>query len=367
MALFRGFGARKDATRGTAPVETRKDLAGLVAPVSGSYVAGLSGVLPSGRVVLVQGTSGWAYQVLGFHAVTSRGEADGVQVFGNDGPVTVGTGGVGTTVPAAPGSGLQRIDIVWVMHPSAGDNADTSSEPVFGVSSGTPASVPTAPTIPTGALELARNTMTSAATTTASAGNSITQTFRRTALRGAPVQVRDLAERTTRATQVSFGTASPLLVWRIDAGVFEHTTDGTTWKQTATSRGAWASYTPVWSTASGAQPSVGTSGGSITGRYKIVDDVVFFSIRMQIGTVSASGGSGAWRWSLPLPATGQDVAVQGWSFNGSGNIPISGTITPGSTLITNAVNGNSVAMGSSYALAGGSIVIWSGWYEAVSV
>lgn len=280
MGLWRGFGARKDTTRGTAPVETRKTQAGLVAPVSGSYVAGLSGVLPSGRVVLVQGTAGWAYQVLGFHAVTSRGETDGVQIFGNDGPVTVGTGGVGTTVPAAPGSGLQRIDIVWVMHPSAGDNADTSSEPVFGVSSGTPASVPTAPTIPTGALELARNTMTSAATTTASAGNSITQTFRRTALRGAPLQVRDLAERTTRATQVSFGTASPLLVWRIDTGQFEFTTDGSVWRTLFAPPSVWtnAPLSAGWTTVHGSLPV----------EYRVVDG--FCELR---GTAIRGSGLGA--------------------------------------------------------------------------
>lgn len=366
MALFRGIGARKEPNpgRGTAPIEVRKDMAGLMPPASSTYVGGLSGVLGTSRTVLVQGTAGLAYQVLGFHAVSSRGESDGVQIFGNDGPVTVGTGGVGTTVPNPPGSGQQRIDIVWVRHPSAGENADTTSEPVFGVSSGTAAAIAVAPTIPTGAVELARNLMTSSATTTASSGNTITQTFRRTALRGTPLIVRDSTERTARATEVSVASAFPLQVWRIDAGVYEYTTDGANWKQIATSRGTWQTYAPVWSTASGSQPSIGTGGASLTGRYKVVDDVVHFSIRMQIGTAGASAGTGAWRWSVPIVASGTDHAVQGWSYNGSINIPISGTVTPGSSLVTNVVNGNGVNLGSGYALAGGSIVILTGFYEA---
>jgi hypothetical protein len=167
VALWRSKGAREDATRGTAPIEVRKSDALLFSGV---------GVLPGSASPLVTGTSGWTYAVGKAGFVTSRGESDGVHLFGNDGVVNIGATGAGSLVPVAPGAGLSRIDVIWVRHPAAGENADMTSEPVFGVTSGTAASSPVAPTIPTGALELGRNTMTSAATSTNSTGNSITNT-----------------------------------------------------------------------------------------------------------------------------------------------------------------------------------------------
>jgi hypothetical protein len=183
MALWRSKGARKDAVRGTAPIEVRK---------SDALLFSGPGVLPGSASPLVTGTAGWAYQVGAAGFVTSRGSSDGVHLFGNDGAVTVGATGAGSTVPVAPGAGLSRVDVIWVRHPAAGENADTTSEPVFGVASGTAASSPVAPTIPTGALELARNTMTSAATSTNSTGNSITQSAPTTQLRGTPGRWRPL-------------------------------------------------------------------------------------------------------------------------------------------------------------------------------
>ena len=167
MALFRGIGARPDAVRGTSPIEVRKVLAALFST---------TGVLPGGESPLVTGNSTWAYNVKVANFVTSRGVSDGDQLYGNDSVALIGATGVGSTVPIAPGAGLSRIDIAWTRHPTNLENADTSSEPLFGVASGVAASSnPVAPTIPAGALELGRNTMTSAATSTNSAGNTITQ------------------------------------------------------------------------------------------------------------------------------------------------------------------------------------------------
>src|SRR5665647_2819258 len=149
MALFRSMGARKDAVRGTTALEVRKGLAHLFTG---------AGVLPGATSPLVTGTAGWAYSVGKAGFVSTRGASDGVHLFGNDGTVTIGTTGVGSTVPAAPGAGLARIDIIWVSQPSASENSDTVSDATFGVASGTPTSDPLAPLIPTGALELARNT-----------------------------------------------------------------------------------------------------------------------------------------------------------------------------------------------------------------
>lgn len=159
MALYRSLGARPDDTRGTTALEVRKDFAALFTG---------PGVLPGGASPLVQGTDGFAYQVNRAGWVTSRGAGDGVHLWGNDGPLNVAT-------DPAPAAGLSRIDVIYALHPSDSENGDGSSEPVVAVAVGTPASSPVAPSIPVGALELARNTMTSSATSTSSDGNTISQ------------------------------------------------------------------------------------------------------------------------------------------------------------------------------------------------
>jgi len=202
MGLFRGIGARKDATRGSTPIEVRKVLAGLFAS-NDTGIGARSGILYNGSSEpLGTGDATWAYNVGLFHAYVSRSASDGGTVYGNDGSVLIGATGVGSTVPIAPGAGLSRIDIAWTRHPTAGENGDgattvaLASEPLFGVASGVAASSsPVAPTIPAGAFELFRNLMTSAATSTLSAGNTITQSALYTAVRGAPVPVRNQAER----------------------------------------------------------------------------------------------------------------------------------------------------------------------------
>jgi len=169
VALTRSIGARKDATRGTVPIEVRKARA---------LSWATTGVVAGGPSPLVTGTAGFAYAIggpVGF--VTSRGLSDGVHEFTNDGAATI-------ACPIAPGSGLSRIDIIWVSHPAAGENGDTTSQPIFGVASGTASATPSAPSIPTGALEIGRNPMTSAATSTASAGNNIAQSAAVASLRG---------------------------------------------------------------------------------------------------------------------------------------------------------------------------------------
>ena len=223
MGLFRGIGARKDSIRGTIPIETRKVLAGLFASTGG--ISARPGLLPGGSNPLLTGDVTWAYNVGLFHVFTSRGAADGGQLYGNDGSVLIGATGVGSTVPIAPGAGLQRIDIAWTRHPSATENADTTSDPLFGVASGVAAAAnPVAPTalLPVGATELGRNLMTSAATSTLSAGNTITQATQFTALRGTPISVGSQAERDALVLY------DGLQVWRRDLLTVE-TYNGTAW------------------------------------------------------------------------------------------------------------------------------------------
>lgn len=210
MALWRAITARQDATRGTLAVEHRRWWERmLVRP----------GIMPRSTPTLVTGTAGWAYQVDIAGFVSQNGPADGFHVFGNDGAVVVGEAGVGGTVPAKPGGGLSRIDIIWVKHPSSGDLGATDSVPTFGVTVGGAASSPTAPAIPTGALELGRNLMTSAATSTASAGNTIETTVLWTGPHGGFTVVRTHAG--DRSLMPGSSLQRPVLVWCVTHLRFE--------------------------------------------------------------------------------------------------------------------------------------------------
>lgn len=361
MALFRGF-ARKDASRGTNPVEVRKGQAGLFTPLAVGSVGARAGILPTGAWQLVAGDSGWRYAVGAFHAVTSRGPSDGAMLFGNDGLVYVGTNGAGDTVPPAPGSGLSRIDIIWVRHPTAGENSDTSSEPIFGVSSGTPLSVPVAPTIPTGAMELARNTMTSSATSTNSTGNSIAQTFPWAALRGTPVKVRSQAELDVLTPLAS--VYDPGRAYRIDTGQ-DLVNYGSGWRVVSPAPDL-ATYVPTW-TASTGTPSQGSGGSALRlGRWwRPFPSVVDFQIEIGIGTAGASGGTtGAWSFGLPVPANAPlSTPVQGWiSVAGTGFAPLSGIIGPTGTAVTNIVTPVALLQ-AGYNIPAGSRILLAGRYE----
>jgi hypothetical protein len=66
--------------------------------------------------------------------------------------------------------------------------------------------------------------------------------------------------------------------------------------------GAWTTYTPTWSTASGS-PNLGSS--TLAGRYKLIDaNTVVIQIAMSIVTGGAwNAGSGNWIWALPAGMT----------------------------------------------------------------
>lgn len=174
MALYRSLGARPDETRGTTALEVRKDLAGLFTG---------PGVLPGADSPLVVGSDVFAYVVRTAGWVTSRGPGDGVHLWGNDGDHTISEADDGSSL-VAPAPGLSRIDVIYALHPSADENGDTTSEPFVAVRKGVEASVPVAPSLPVGGLELARNTMTSAAISTSSGGNTIAQTVARAQVGG---------------------------------------------------------------------------------------------------------------------------------------------------------------------------------------
>lgn len=198
---------------GAQPLDMRLALAALLA-AGGAGLAVRAGVFAGVPAALVVGTDGFAYRVRSAFFAVQRTVYDGVHLLANDGDVDVVT----DATPGTPGA--SRIDIVWVSQPSAGENGDATSTPMFGVAIGEPsAGVPNPPTLPVGAMEIARNTMTSAATSTSSAGNTIAQTWRYTALRGTPIPVRNATERDELDTLAS--ATNPVIVDRLDTGQLE--------------------------------------------------------------------------------------------------------------------------------------------------
>lgn len=205
MTAWRSIGARPDATRGTVSQETRRLLEALVTG---------PGVLPGADDPLVEGTAGWAYVVHDAAWATRRAPNDGLHVWGNAGDETVDESpATGAPLPAtAPGSGLERIDIIWVRHLST-DGTDETSQAQIGVTAGIEAATAVAPAIPAGALEIARNTMTSEATNTSGTGNTLEQTAPAAALRTPdPVPYAMYVEQVSMPTSGT-ATAQATVTW----------------------------------------------------------------------------------------------------------------------------------------------------------
>jgi hypothetical protein len=66
---------------------------------------------------------------------------------------------------------------------------------------------------------------------------------------------------------------------------------------------AWTSYSVSWSSQSNPQPVLGN--GSLTGFYKVIGKTVFVRVKLNWGTTT-SGGTGDWRFSLPVNAASSD-------------------------------------------------------------
>lgn len=167
MSVLRGLFVRKDATRGTTPVEARNALAAIFP--SAGVVDGLA----------VSGNAGdWHYSVAAGHAVTSRGGTDGVTILTVDGATDT------PVVAAAPASG-SRWDLIWIRHNDV-DNGDADSDAVLGVTQGTASGSPTKPygSVPAGALVLAEAQVAAGATGTLHANVAITRVAAVAAPRG---------------------------------------------------------------------------------------------------------------------------------------------------------------------------------------
>lgn len=189
MTANRGLFVRNNANVGTTPIEGRLVLAALVAEASAGVPR--QGLLDQKTPNVVTGTtatSPMSYTIGPCTPVLNRATNEGAYVFTLTSNTTV-------TTTAAPGTG-SRWDLIYVKQNDL-DKGDSANTAIVGVVNGTASASPTKPyaSVPAGAYVLAEAEVKAGATSTSHANVTISQVFRYTALRGAPIPVRDQAER----------------------------------------------------------------------------------------------------------------------------------------------------------------------------
>lgn len=163
----------------TTPLDARlMDMARHVANADGSPRAG---VLGGANASIVSTTATMNVAIAAAEFGTTKGKADGLAVFTNDGTVNV-------AIATSPASN-SRIDVIYVKH-NDDTTGDANALPIFGVSTGAAAAAPTKPAIPTGALELATLRVYSGTTATNGGSNTLVNTYQMTAARGGRVAFR---------------------------------------------------------------------------------------------------------------------------------------------------------------------------------
>ncbi|MCZ9884634.1 hypothetical protein [Arthrobacter sp. B2a2-09] len=187
MTANRGLFIRNNGNVGTTPIEGRLVLASMVA--ENALGAPRNGLLDQKVASLVTGSaSSMSYNVGPCTPVVNRAANEGVYMF-----TLTGTSNVATD--AAPGTG-SRYDLIYVKQSDLdkGDAVNTASLAVW---KGTAAASPTKPyaDLPAGAYVLAEALVQAGAANAADAKVTITQVWRYTALRGAPIPVRNASER----------------------------------------------------------------------------------------------------------------------------------------------------------------------------
>lgn len=260
MALTRGF--IRNAV--TTPLDARlMDMAIVVANADGSP---RPGVLTQSVANLVAPLATMNVAVAAAEFVTTKGKADGVAIFTNDGVVNV-------PITAAPASN-SRITVIWVKH-NDNTTGDANSLPTFGTTDGAAAASPTKPAIPTGALELATLRVYAGTTATNGAPNTLTDTYAMTALRGAPVPFRNLTELS------AWAPADGATAYRIDSKI--------TYKRL---NGVWMPWDSDWLTASTGISSVSgaINDGRASHRYKYASGAIIDTITINIANAGTGSG-----------------------------------------------------------------------------
>jgi hypothetical protein len=167
----------------------RLAIAAMIAAGTTILDARLGVLVGPGTTALVTGTSATGTMTVGIAAhtvVSSRSTGDGAYL----GPTLEAATTV--NIAAAPGSN-SRIDVVYAKQNDTGSTVspDTgTTQPLYGVVTGTALVSPTKPPIPVGAVELATVQVAVGATSTNGAGVTITNTIPQTVARGGIHPVR---------------------------------------------------------------------------------------------------------------------------------------------------------------------------------
>lgn len=221
--------------------EARLALAGLLATNSADPLDVRTGILFTGDTQLLSGTATTSpsptIAVDGFHFVSSKGSTNGPYVG-------CATPTPALPVPAAPALGQRRMDLVWVRQNDAQAvvAADASTAGELGVTMGaaTVSPSPAKPDLPAGAVEVGTilwDSSSTVATNSNAAQCTLATTGRWTVTRGAPIPVRDVAERNGLTTRPG------LMVLRLDKPGLIQRHDGAGWRGRREGRGTFAGTT----------------------------------------------------------------------------------------------------------------------------
>lgn len=342
MTVNRGPGVAPIAGVGTTTLEHRLQLAGLYAENAPGVPR--SGVLGQATDLLVMGRADMSYDVGPAPLVISRTAGEGVYT-----PTLTGTTNAATDAAPATNS---RWDLIYVkQNDQAKGDADNAA--VIGVVKGAAAASPTKPTgsLPAGAYVLAEARIFATTTGTSGGSNTITQVWRHTASRGAPIIIRNVTERAEITAPVQ-----GQLIDRRDTGLSERW-NGTRWAQAALARIGESTHIPptpkTTLAVSGSWTDIATVaaaslGGQVTVGYKVT---------------LANANSGA-DMDAAVRVTCDGVEVDGWTIpcqNVAGKvIPVSPSLdvfhTPAAGTHTWKIQGNA-AVASSIQIFRGSITV----------
>lgn len=209
---------------GTTPLEARLALAGMVAENSPGVPR--TGLMFQSASTVVAGTGAMTYNVGPCNPVVNRSAGDGVYAW-----TLSGTTSIPTTLAPATGS---RWDLIFTKQndPSKGD---PDNQALVGVVQGVASSTPSKPyaSVPEGALVLAEAQVSAGALATNGGSVVITQVWRHTAARGAPIPVRNQTER----DELSAFTG--LRITRLDYKAMEQVYHGGGWMGSFTANGVF--------------------------------------------------------------------------------------------------------------------------------
>lgn len=215
--------------------------------------------------------------------------AQGVYVCENDGQVNLG-------IATAPGTGLNRIDLVVAKVQDSAYSGSTNAWSLA-VVTGTAAASPSAPTPPPNSITLA-NVFVGANVTSITNGN-ITDTR--------PPYAAGLGgiARTISTAHPSAPSQGDFITETDTGNILRW--DGTAWNIVASSvtYGAWTTYAPTW-LGTVTNPAIGN--GTITARYMQIGKTVHTSGRINMGS-STTFGSGDWHVTLPVTPAANFIAI----------------------------------------------------------